>query len=208
MPAAGRSAAAALAAAGIMLLAVPACAQALYRWTDVDGKVHYSDHLPKGYKGPFTVIQPDKPATPAVPAGAPAALEPSVTPPASATAADPAPARDIAAQRRETRRALEARVEKAREKLAEAKKARDDGDPLRDEEHQIVQRSGNPADFATVGRSNCTYSKDARGKPVAMCPTLVPSEAYWDRIRSLDDAVKAAEAELDAAQEAYVRGVD
>ena len=208
MPAAGRSAAAVLAAAGIMALAATACAQDLYRWTDADGKVHYSDHLPKGYNGPFTVIQPDMPATPTAPAVAPAAIAPTVPAPASATAADTTPARDIATKRRETRQALEARVDKAREKLADAKKARQEGDALRDEEHQIVQRSGSPADFATVGRSNCTYSKDARGKPVAMCPALVPSEAYWDRIKSLDDAVKDAEAQLDAAKEAYVRGVD
>ena len=37
---------------------------------------------------------------------------------------------------------------------------------------------------------------------------IVPSEAYWDRIKALDDAVKNAEADLDAAKEAYVRGVD
>jgi hypothetical protein len=191
-----------------MALAATASAQDLYRWTDADGKVHYGDHLPKGYKGPFTVIQPDMPATPPAPAMAPAAIAPSVPPPASATAADTTPAKDIATKRRETRQALEARVDKAREKLADAKKARQDGEPLRDEEHQIVQRSGSPADFATVGRSNCTYSKDAKGKPVAMCPALVPSEGYWDRIKGLDDAVKDAEAELDAAKEAYVRGVD
>ena len=203
MPAASRSLAAGLVAVG-MALAASAFAQALYRWTDADGQVHYSDHLPKGYNGPFTVIQPDKPASPAAPA---LPIAPPVSP-APAAEASSAPAKDIATKRREARRALEARVQVAREKLAEAKKAREDGDALRDEEHQIVQRTGSPADFATVGRSNCIYSRDAKGKPVAMCPTLVPSEAYWDRIRSLDDAVKAAEAELDDAQEAYVRGVD
>lgn len=203
MPAASRSLAAGLVAVG-MALAASAFAQALYRWTDADGQVHYSDHLPKGYNGPFTVIQPDKPASPAAPA---LPIAPPVSP-APAAEASSAPAKDIATKRREARRALEARVQMAREKLAEAKKAREDGDALRDEEHQIVQRTGSPADFATVGRSNCIYSRDAKGKPVAMCPTLVPSEAYWDRIRSLDDAVKAAEAELDDAQEAYVRGVD
>ena len=207
MRAARRSRAAALAAALLALVATRAVAQAMYRWADADGHVHYSDHLPKGYTGPFTVIQADKPATPSAP-GTPGYVPPQPIPAAQPTEATPAPPEDIATKRRETRRALEVRVQKARERLAEAKKAREDGDALQDDEHQIVQRTGRPADFATVGRSNCTYSKDARGNPVAMCPSLVPSGAYWDRIKGLDDAVKNAEAELDAAQEAYVRGVD
>lgn len=203
MPAARRSRRAALAAAVLALTATAAWAQALYRWIDADGRVHYSDHLPKGYTGTFTVIQPDKPAT-----GTPAYVPPPAAPSAQPTEAAPVPAEDIATKRRETRRALEARVDKARAKLAAAKKARDDGDALQDDEHQMVQHTGRPADFATVGRSNCIFSKDAKGKLQAMCPSLVPSEAYWDRMKSLDDAVKSAEAELDAAQEAYVRGVD
>lgn len=203
MPAASRSAAA-IAAAWMALAAAGAGAQAMYRWLDADGQVHYSDHLPKGYNGPFTVLQPDKPATP----GMPAPALPAAAPPAQPADAATAPATDIATKRRETRRALEALVEKARDKLAAAKKAREDGDGLNDDEHQIVQRTGRPSQFANVARSNCTYSKDANGKPVAMCPSLVPSDAYWQRIKSLDDAVKDAEAELDAAKEAYVRGVD
>jgi len=205
--AARRSRAAALAAALLALAATGASAQAMYRWTDADGHVHYSDHLPKGYAGTFTVIQADKPATPSAP-GTPGYVPPQPIPTAQPTEATPAPAEDIATKRRETRRALEARVQKAQERLAAAKKAREEGDALQDDEHQIVQRSGRPADFANVARSNCTYSKDAKGKPVAMCPSLVPSEAYWDRIKALDDAVKSAEADLDAAKEAYVRGVD
>lgn len=207
MPAARPRRAAALAAALLALAGTAALAQAMYRWTDVDGHIHYADHLPKGYTGPFTVIQADIQATPSAPG------VPRYVPPVAGTAAQPtetttAPAQDIGTKRRETRRALEARVQQARDKLAAAKKARDDGDALQDEEHQMVQRTGRPSDFANVARSNCTYSRDANGKPQAMCPALVPSEAYWDRIKGLDSAVKDAEAELDAAQEAYVRGVD
>ena len=40
------------------------------------------------------------------------------------------------------------------------------------------------------------------------CPALVPSEAYYDRVRELEEAVKRAEAELDDAERAYRRGVD
>lgn len=202
MPAARRSR---IAAALLALGATLAGAQAMYRWTDTEGHVHYSDRLPKGYTGPFTVIQPDKPAAPAAP-GVYVPPLPGTT--AQPTETAPVAPEDIGAKRRETRRSLEARVQKARERLAAAKRARDDGDGMQDDEHQIVQRSGTPADFANINRSNCTYSRDKNGKAVAMCPTLVPSEAYWDRMKALDDAVKSAEAELDAAQEAYVRGVD
>lgn len=205
MPAARTSRAAALAAALLALATTGALAQAMYRWADADGHVHYGDHLPKGYTGPFTVIQADKQPAPGIPG---TYVPPVASPAAQPAETAPAPAVDIATKRRETRAALEARVQKAREKLAAAKKARDDGDELKDEEHQMVQRTGPPSQFANAARSNCTFSRDANGRPQAMCPALVPSEAYWDRIKSLDDAVKDAEAELDAAREAYVRGVD
>jgi hypothetical protein len=179
----------------------------MYRWTDADGRIHYADHLPKGYTGPFTVMEADKPATPSAP-GTPGYMPPVTRPAALPTETSPAATTDIATKRRETRLALEARVQKARDKLAAAKKARDDGDALQDDEHQMVQRTGRPSQFANAARSNCTFSRDANGRPQAMCPALVPSEAYWDRIKGLDDAVKEAEVELDTAQEAYVRGVD
>ena len=111
MPAAGRSAAAVLAAAGIMALAATACAQDLYRWTDADGKVHYSDHLPKGYNGPFTVIQPDMPATPTAPAMAPALARPP--PPSDWDARPVAAAGPQAARRAAFPQALSTRANRA-----------------------------------------------------------------------------------------------
>jgi hypothetical protein len=207
VPAARPRRAAALAAAWLALAGTAAFAQAMYRWTDVDGHIHYADRLPKGYTGPFTVIQADVQATPSAP-GTPGYVPPAVPAGAQPTEAAPGAPQDIGSKRRETRRTLEARVQKARDRLAAAKKAREEGDALQDEEHQMVQRTGRPSEFANVARSNCTISKDANGRPQAMCPALVPSEAYWDRIKGLDNAVKDAEADLDAAQEAYVRGVD
>ena len=41
-----------------------------------------------------------------------------------------------------------------------------------------------------------------------MCPTLVPGEPYYDRVKQLEDAVKAAEDDLADAEPAYRRGVD
>ena len=79
MPAARRRRFAAVAGALLALGATLASAQAMYRWMDADGHVHYGDHLPKGYTGPFTVIQADKPATPSPP-GAPGYVPPQAGP--------------------------------------------------------------------------------------------------------------------------------
>ena len=57
-------------------------------------------------------------------------------------------------------------------------------------------------------RSNCTVSRGANGKPVTVCPTIIPNQAYQERLASLEDAVRKAEDDLDAAQTAYRRGVD
>jgi hypothetical protein len=57
-------------------------------------------------------------------------------------------------------------------------------------------------------RSNCTRIKSPSGAISTVCPTLIPNQAYRERIAMLEDAVKKAEADLDAAEEAYRRGVD
>jgi len=41
-----------------------------------------------------------------------------------------------------------------------------------------------------------------------MCPAVIPNEAYYERQRGLEEAVRQAEADLDRAKEAYRRGVD
>ena len=41
-----------------------------------------------------------------------------------------------------------------------------------------------------------------------MCPAIVPNEIYFERIAKLEAAVKQAEEEVDAAEQAYRRGVD
>jgi uncharacterized protein DUF4124 len=204
VPGARPSRAAACAAAILAICAASVHAQAIYRWIDADGKVHYGDRVPKGVTGPVTRIETD---TPAAPAAAPATPGVQVITPPRRTELSP-PVEDMATKRRETRERLELGVNTARERLAAARKKREDGDELQEEEHQMVQQTGDPSRFATTGRSNCTFSKDKRGKVTEMCPALIPGEAYWDRIRKLDDAVKAAEEELAAAREAYRRGVD
>jgi hypothetical protein len=117
-----------------------------------------------------------------------------------------APATDINKTRRDTREKLEAAVRVAEQKVAAAKAAIEGGDERQDNENQVVQRR-----FARPqpGRSNCRPMVDANGKPAGFnCPAIVPNDEYYERMRGLEEALKKAEEELDAAQTAYRRGVD
>jgi hypothetical protein len=203
MPAARPRRAAAFLAAALALAAACAGAQTIYRWIDADGKVHYGDQLPKGYTGPATRIEPDKPADGT---GAPPSGVTVITPPRR-TELSPPPTEDVAGKRRATREKLEAQVEAARARLAAARKARDEAPDAQEDERQIVRRVMDPAQ-AGVPRSNCTPGRDASGQRIIMCPSPVPGDAYYDRIRQLDEAVTRAEDDLANAQQAYRRGVD
>jgi hypothetical protein len=185
-----------------LVFAAPTAAlsQVLYKWMDNDGKVQYSDRLPKGFTGPVTRIDADLDPTPR-PAPAP-----WQRPDAAATdAVKPQPAVDIAKKRRELRVKLEAQLVAARERVAAAKAALDGGENPQDDERQVVQQR---FDRAQAGRSNCRLAPGPGGKTVAVCPAVVPSEGYYDRIKQLEDAVRQAEAGLSAAEDAYRRGVD
>ncbi|MNC92465.1 hypothetical protein D3C83_88970 [compost metagenome] len=58
------------------------------------------------------------------------------------------------------------------------------------------------------GRSNCRQAVDAAGKKTTICPAVLPSSAYYERIARLEEAVRSAEQALAAAEEAYRRGRD
>ena len=197
-----------------------AVAQTMYKWIDAQGRVQYSDKPPKGFKGEVTKIETD-----------PAPPPPLAPPRASKPAPEAEPANDINAKRRATRERLAANIERAREKLEKARKAlAGAGGPEPDERQVIQQRvtqgAGNPMPLpipntdptqATLarggmhgmaGRSNCREVPLADGKKTTICPTAVPGEAYFDRVRELEEAVAKAEEELAAAQTAYRRGVD
>jgi hypothetical protein len=51
-------------------------------------------------------------------------------------------------------------------------------------------------------------SKGANGKAVTVCPTIIPNQAYQERIAALEEAVRKAEDDVAAAETAYRRGVD
>ena len=196
-------------------------AQVLYKWTDKDGRVHYGDQPPKNFSGEVTRIVPDD--LPAVVSGSDG--KPAANAKSEAKTEDRGII-EMAAKKRQAREQLEARLSAAREKLAAARAARDGATP-QDDERQIVQQrvdQANPAPgpgSASTGgmlgmggmmggaqRSNCTTAQNASGTPVTTCPTPVPSDAYYDRVKKLEDAVKDAEAEVAAAETAYRRGVD
>lgn len=175
----------------------------LYKWTDANGKVQYSDQPPKNFKGEVTRIDPDVPATPATapvaPRTMPVAREETKAP--QPTAAEPA------ARRRAQREKLAADVTRAKEKLEAAKAALENvGSPTVDE-RQVVQQHYAKGTKPGTPRSNCR-EVTREGKKSLMCPALVPNEAYYERVRQLEEAVKRAEDELADAERAYRRGTD
>lgn len=194
-----------------MVLALAAAAvqaQPLYKWTDANGRVHYGDRPPKGFKGTVERVDVEPPQPPAPPVAAPSPAAPAPKPPPAAPAKGEA-MMDIAARRRATRERLQAAIDAAEERLAEAQAALKAGEAPAEDERQVVQQvAGTPGTLPASGRSNCRKATDARGKAVTMCPAVVPNTQYYDRIRGLEDAVKAAQRELDGAREAYRRGVD
>ena len=191
------------------LAAAPACAQTLYKWVDTQGRVQYSDKPPKGFQGEVTRIETetDKVTLPA-----------AATPPAAPAAAAPATAQEkakaattgtIAAKRRATREVLGARLKEARAKVEAARKAMEESESPEPEERQIVQQRGAQVEMGGVAlRSNCVVEVGKDGKKGVMCPAAIPSPEYYDRVARQEAALRKAEEELAAAEEAWRRGVD
>ena len=210
---------AALAAAG------DAAARTLYKWVDAQGKTQYSDKRPVGFKGPVVLIETDPEPVP----DAPPARRPAPEPAASEAQAEP-PGPDMATQRRANRQRLAAHVASARAALERARKALADAASPDLDERQVIQQRVVKADRgaarhlpnpdptqarATSGgmhgmapRSNCREALGADGKKATICPTMVPSEAYFERVAALEDAVRRAEEALEEAERAYRQGAD
>ena len=199
-----------------LVLAAPAAwAQVLYKWTDKDGKVQYADKPPLRADGPVTKIEIDVKADP----------DTTVRPPRPA---DVGPASsEIAAKRRLVRTQLAAAVARTRDRLEAAKTALAAADAPLEDERQVVQQrvdrarpQPGPDSQSTGGmlgmggmlggadRQNCRVEQQADGRKVTTCPTSVPSDAYYERVQRLEEAVRRAQADVDEAEEAYRRGVD
>lgn len=220
----GRSGAvAAVLAVSLGLAWCEAAAQVLYKWTDAEGKVQYSDRAPKNFTGAVTRLEPDEQPVPSMPT--PGKPLPGAT--AVQVGEERPAAPDSAGQRRALRLKLEYDVALARRKLESARAALEASPSPQDDERQVIQQKrekGNPAPgpgSASTGgmlgsgamhggtpRSNCRTVKGNDGKTITTCPTAVPNDAFYDRINALEEAVTVAEKELAAAEQAYRRGVD
>ena len=190
---AGCAALAALLAVGV----AHADVRSFYRWTDAQGRIQYSDRPPPAsFKGEVTRVEVDTETntravdTPPAPRVAPDVLK-DVTP-------------DLAKQRREKRAKLEEAVQKAEKNLAEAKAALAQGGDLKEDEQGVIQRRyAKPQ----ADKANCRVVAEGERK-VVICPAVTPNEQYYERQKSLEEAVRKAEEELSDAQLAYRRGVD
>jgi len=175
--------------------------QVLFKWTDAEGKIQYSDRPPKDFKGPVTRIEPmyekESPILPKPVAAPPEARKESVE-----------PVTDLAAKRRAIRKQLEARLTQARDNLEAAKKALTEAAPELDERQVIQQRAASGGMHGMTGRSNCRQEVGGDGRKVLMCPTMVAGPTYFDRVAKLEQALARAEEELSAAELAWRRGVD
>lgn len=184
-------------------VAASSAAQTLYKWTDAQGRIQYSDQPPKGFKGEVTRIEADAPP-PQAPVPVPKAAAPRAP---EGKQAGKAPG-DINSRRRAVREKLAADVTRARARLEAAKKALDEAEGPQVDERQVVQQRFPRGTQPKTPRSNCREVVASDGKKSLMCPALVPGEGYYDRIRGLEEAVAKAEEDLELAERAYRQGTD
>ncbi len=200
-----RRAAFGLALAAIIAAPTAVFPDAFYKWVDKDGKTQYGDRPPKNFPGEVTRVEIDTPPTPSAPA-----------PRSDACAKKAAPQQDVAEKRREVRDKLEADLAKARARLELARAhLAEDSAPLDDERQVIQQRvekgmplPGAGAMHGSAPKSNCRVVTGTDGKSTLVCATVIPNEAYRERQQKLEEAVRQAEEEVSAAEQAYRRGVD
>lgn len=180
-----------------VLSAAPAAdAQVLYKLIGRDGKVSYTDTAPKNFDGTVIRLEPD--------------VESNVLPSRKAPAKAAEPAKPGMAQaRRAAREALGARLRAAQEKVEAARKAKAEGESPQNEEMQTIQRLYPPLKPGQAPpRPNCFASVDPNGNPGLICPMQVPQEAFFDRVKKLDEELRRAEEELELAEREYRRGTD
>lgn len=166
----------ALLAFGSLAIA-PAAAQTLWKYTDKDGKVTYSDRVPKaGEKAEPVSTNPSANIIDA----------PRAKPAAAAKAEDTKAGASEAEKQRESLRKL---WETAKTELEKARKDLADGREPTDDERQIV-----------VGR-------DAKGNPTGI-NTIVRKQSYYERIATLEEAVRKAQTRAEVTEENLRRGGD
>jgi hypothetical protein len=184
-------------------IAASSVAQTMYKWTDAQGRIQYSDRPPKDFKGEVTRIESDA-QPPQAPAWVPKAAEPKAQ---EGKQVEKAPG-DLNSRRRALREKLAADVARARERLEAARKALDENGGPQVDERQVVQQRLARGTQPKTARSNCREVVASDGKKSLMCPALVPGEGYYDRIRMLEEAVAKAGEDLALAERAYRQGAD
>ncbi|HET7731905.1 MAG TPA: DUF4124 domain-containing protein [Usitatibacter sp.] len=185
-----------------LALGLAAHAQVLYKWTDAQGRVQYSDQPPKNFKGEVTRIEPD------VPADKPAA-PPKAPPRADAPKPGDGTLIETAARRRALRESLQENIDRARARVEAARKALDASKEPGEDDRQIIQhRSAKGGMLGMAPRSNCRDEKGADGKVVRICPASIVRPEYLERVAGLEEELRKAEAALESAQADYRRNVD
>jgi hypothetical protein len=186
--------------AALLLFSIWASAQTLYKYVDKDGRTVLSDTPPKGVA--FEKIEYDRNTN---------VIESQRRSTGSRTASDGDGRDDRVKKRAQLRDELRAAVDAARERLAAAKLALEQGrDPKEDEWQPTVSQpdnGGKPnAKGVITGRGGkVVCNKDGNGRIV--CPAVpVPAESYRKRIESLEQAVEEAELALKEAELKYRRG--
>ena len=164
--------------AGAVALTAPGAGhtQALWKYTDKDGKVTYSDKAPK--KGENAQLVTNDPATNVIDA------------PKNLKDGKPQKLKDVNARtsERETKRdQLKDALDAAKDELEAAKTALEEGREPQASEVQIV-----------VGRS-------PTGAPTGTNAVIRKPE-YYARIASLEEAIKKAEEKLASAEQRFRRG--
>jgi hypothetical protein len=158
-------------------------AQQLWKYTDKDGKVTYSDKPPKpGEKAEEVKSDPKVNIL-----ESPRTIKDGASGKAGASSQALKDVNSRATAREEKRDKLRDAVDAARENVEAAKKALEDGrEPLPDEVQIVVGRN---KDGAPTGRN-----------------AGIRKPEYYKRIEGLEDAVKKAEAALETAERNYRRG--
>jgi hypothetical protein len=174
-----------------------ALGQVLYKLIDKQGNVTYVDKVPPDYEGEVVRLEPDTPATPWL-RPAPAAKPATVPPPPT-----------LNSQRQANREDLEKKLRAAQERFAAAASAKADGDEVRPEEFQRVQRRYPiPKKGEAPPRANCITRNDPGGATYLICPFPVPNDDFYARQKAIDEELGAAQEALQDAERNYRRGVD
>ncbi len=190
----------------LALLAAQVSAQVLYKYTDANAKITYSDRAPKAGEKAERITAD----TTTNVINSPAGVRGGATVNGKEVSADPGVR---AKERAALRDKLKAAVDDAQANLDSAKLALEEGKTPRDGEQRI---SVKPATVKTKDGTIVTVPTAANpvSTSVGVNPILTPAgqnsvtrtDAYSERIASLEAAVKAAEEKLEQAQTNYRRG--